>query len=166
MENNRLLRRTASRWTARPTLELPSAIAGREIITGPLSRPQGDGPSARLNRRARVSTLIVGAAAIVLLASVSTSAHAAEDSTRIMHEHHACAAVLGFDPSERRYDACIRSLDRTASLSERSGLAASNRSLCAQQGLNPGTSAFAICVVKAEQFPSGSGRNGAVVPAP
>ena len=54
-----------------------------------------------------MSTLIVGAAAIVLLASVSTSAHAAEDSTRIMHEHHACAAVLGFDPSERRYDACI-----------------------------------------------------------
>src|SRR5437667_12821412 len=104
---------------------------------------------------------IVSATAIVLLASVDTSAHAADDAGRITQERHACAAILGLDPSERPYDACIRSLDRTASYFERSGLTASNRSLCDQKGLNPGTSAFAICVVEAEQLPSSSGRGGA-----
>ncbi len=112
------------------------------------------------------SALIVSAATIVLLASVHTSAHAAEDSARIMPERHACAAILGLDPSERPYDACIRSLDRTAYYFERSRLTARNRSLCDQKGLNPGTSAFAICAVEAEQLPSSSGRGGAVVPAP
>src|SRR5260221_10027456 len=57
------------------------------------------------NRHPRVSASVVGAAAIVLLASVSTSAHAAEDSTRISH---ACAAVMGFDPSEEPYEDCVR----------------------------------------------------------
>jgi hypothetical protein len=110
--------------------------------------------------------LIVGAAAIVLLVSVSTSAHAAEDATRIMHERHACAAVLGLDPSEEPYDDCIRSLDRTLSQLAQPELTARNRSQCAQKGLNPETSAFPICVVKAEQFPSNSGRDGAVVRIP
>jgi hypothetical protein len=49
------------------------------------------------NSHPRVSALIVGVAAIVLLASVSTSAHAAENSTGISH---AWAAVMGLDPSE------------------------------------------------------------------
>jgi hypothetical protein len=110
-----------------------------------------------------VSALIVGAAAIALLASASMSAHAAEDSTRISH---ACATVLGLDPSEEPYEDCVRSLDNTLSRLKRSELTASNRRQCARNGLNPGTSAFDTCVVKAEQFPSGSGRDGAVVPAP
>jgi hypothetical protein len=121
------------------------------------------GDHRRYNRRPRAAAFIVGAAAIVLLASVSTSARAAEGSTRITH---ACAAVMGLDPSERPYDDCVRSLDRTVSQLERPELAAGNRSQCAEKGLNPGTSAFAICVVKAEQFPSRFGRDGAVVPAP
>jgi hypothetical protein len=99
MENNRPFRRTASRWTARPTLELTSAMR----------------------------TLIVGAAAIVLLASVHGSAHAAEGSTRIMQERHACSAILGLDPSERPYEDCIRSLDRTLSQLKRSEAVAGAR---------------------------------------
>jgi hypothetical protein len=105
MDNNQPFRRTASRWSARPTLELTPALG----------------------------TMIASAAAIVLLASVHAS-YAAEDSTRIMQERHACAAILGLDPSERPYDDCIRSLDRTLS------------------------------VVKVEQVSSDSGRNGAVAP--
>jgi hypothetical protein len=121
------------------------------------------GDHRRYNRRPRASALIVGAAAIVLLASVSTSAHAAEDSTLIMH---ACAAVMGLDPSEEPYADCVRSLDRTVSQLERLELAAGNRSQCAEKGLTPGTSAFGTCVVKAEQFASRFARDGAVVPAP
>jgi hypothetical protein len=114
------------------------------------------------NWRPRVSALIVGAAAIVLLASVPTSARAAEDTTRI---GHACAAVMGLDPSEEPYEDCVRSLDKTLSRLKRLELTNSNRSQCAQKGLNPGTAAFDTCVVKAEQLPSGPGRDGAVVPA-
>jgi hypothetical protein len=114
------------------------------------------------NWRSRASALIVRAAAIVVLASVHTSAHAADGATPIMQERHACAVVLGLDPSELPYDECIRSLDRTLSQLRRSELAASDRSLCAGKGLSPGTSTFAICVVTAGQSPSGSGRDGAV----
>jgi hypothetical protein len=101
----------------------------------------------QMENRRRVSALIVGAAAVVLVASVSTSAPAAEDSTRISH---ACATVMGFDPSEEPYEDCVRSLDTTLSQLKRAKLTASNRSLCARKGLNPGTSAFDTCVVKAE----------------
>jgi hypothetical protein len=165
METNRPFRRTASRSTPRPTLEFPAVMGGKGNHHNSPLAPQGDGLSAPLNWRTRASALIVGAAAIVLLATVHTSARAAEGS-RIMYERHACAEILGLDPSERPYDACIRSLDRTVSQLQRSEVAASNRSLCAQKGLNPGTSAFNACVVKVEEFPSGSGRDGAVVPAP
>jgi hypothetical protein len=163
MENNWSFRRTASRWTARPTRELASAMGRKGDHHSSPFAPQEDGPSARLNRRPRASALIAGAAAIVLFASVSASAHAAEDSTWISH---ACGVVLGLDPSELPYDDCVRSLDRTLSQLERSELTASNRSQCTQSGLNIGTAAFDTCVVKAELSPSGSGGDGAVVPAP
>ena len=155
MENNRRSRRPTSRWTARTALKLPSAKGRRDDHHRSPPAVQGDGPSAPLDRRASASALIVGAAAIVLLVSVSTSARAAEDSTRISH---ACGVVLGLDPSELPYQDCVRSLDRTLSRLKRSELDASNRSQCAQKGLDPGTSAFDICIVKAEQF--------RVVPAP
>jgi hypothetical protein len=97
--------------------------------------------------RARVSALILGAAAVVLLASVSTSARAAEDPTRISH---ACGVVLGLDPSDLPYEDCVRSLEKTLSRLKQSELTASSRRQCAQKGLDPGTSAFDTCVVKAE----------------
>jgi hypothetical protein len=162
MVNNQTFRRTASRWTTRPTPELPLGIARKGDHHSSALAPQGDGRSAALDRRAGVSAVIAGAAAIVLLASVSTSAHAAEDTTRISH---ACAA-MGLDPSELPYDDCIRSLHRTLSQLKRSERVAGNRSQCVQQGLDPGSAAFDTCVVQAELFPSGSGRNGAVASAP
>jgi hypothetical protein len=63
------------------------------------------------------SLKIVGAAAIALLASANTFANAAGNLSRTALEQHACAVVLGLDPSGRQYDTCIRSLDR--SLAER-----------------------------------------------
>jgi hypothetical protein len=113
------------------------------------------------NRRHRVSASIVGAAALVLLASVSTSGHAAEDTARI---GHACATVMGLDPTTEPYQDCIKSLDRTLSRLKRLERSTSSRNQCAQKGLDPGTAAFASCVVQAEQVQSGSGRDGAVVP--
>ena len=98
---------------------------------------------------------IIAAAAVVLLASASTFANAAENSARLAREQHACAVVLGLDPSGRRYNVCVRSLDKSLSELDQARLATqldeSKRSACAQKGLTPGTPAFAVCVVNAEQ---------------
>jgi hypothetical protein len=113
----------------------------------------GLGPSARPGRRATASAVIVGAAAIALLAFTHTSVSAAENSSRMAQEHHACAVVLRLDPSGRQYDTCIRSLERSLSEWDRAALVSTNRSTCTKKGLQPGTPAFALCVVNAGQYP-------------
>lgn len=59
----------------------------------------------------RNSVKILGAAAIVLLAAGNTLANTAESPARIAQEQHA-RAIVGLDPWEWRYHACIRSLER------------------------------------------------------
>ena len=107
-------------------------------------------PLRRKTQRVGASALLLGTAAITLLASVHISANAAEDSTHIAQEQHACSVVLGLDPSERPYDICIRSLSKSVSEAEQIGQIKSARRVCAAKGLNPGTSAFATCVVRTE----------------
>jgi hypothetical protein len=107
--------------------------------------------SAPSSRRTTHSAKIIGAAAIALLAAGNTFAHAAENPARLAHEQHACVVVLGLDPTGRRYDACIRSLERSLSEWTNARLVSTDRSACARDGLQPGARAFAVCVVKAEQ---------------
>ena len=106
---------------------------------------------AQSSRRTTHSAKIIGAAAIALLAAGGTFAKAAENPVRLAREQHACAVVLGLDPSERRYDACIRSLERSLSEWNYARLVSTDRSGCKRDGLQPGTRAFAVCVVNAEQ---------------
>lgn len=105
-----------------------------------------------LYSRATLSVEIIAAAAVVLLASASTLANAAENPARLPREQHACAVVLGLDPSGRRYSVCVSSLDKSLSELDQARLATrldeSKRSACAQKGLTPGTPPFAVCVVK------------------
>ena len=115
------------------------------------TQTQGRDPCARLSRRMTLSVKIIGAAAIALLAAGNTFANAAENPARLAQEQHACAVVLGLDPLERRYDACIRSLERSLSEWNYARLVSTDRSACARDGLQPNTRAFAVCVVKAEQ---------------
>jgi hypothetical protein len=122
------------------------------------------GPSARLGRRATASAVIVGAAAIAVLAFAHTCADAAENSSRMAREHHACAVVMGLHQPGDLYDTCIRSLSKSLSEWDRARLVASDRSACAQRGLQPGTPAFAVCVVTAGQSPADAGRYQAMVP--
>jgi len=114
---------------------------------------QGCDPSARFGRRTRASALIIAAAAVALLASAQAFARAAENPPRMAQEHHSCAVVLGLDPSGDTYDTCVRSLDRSLSEWDQTRLVESNRGACAQKGLEPGTPAFAMCVVNATQSP-------------
>jgi hypothetical protein len=93
--------------------------------------------------------LRLAAAAIVLLASASTLANAAENPARLAREQHTCAVVLGLDPSSHRYNACLRSLDRSLSEWDYAQSVSTDRNKCKRERLQPGTAAFAVCVVKA-----------------
>jgi hypothetical protein len=79
-----------------------------------IAQKQERGPFACISRWAARSARLAGAAAVItLLASPQTFANAAEGSSRMAQERHACSVVLGLDPLDRRYDTCIKSLDRT-----------------------------------------------------
>ena len=117
-------------------------------LTSPnLTRPQLRHSSARGTH----SVAIIAAGTVGLLASASTVANAAEDAPRLAQEQHACAVVLRLDPSGRPYDACLRSLDRSLSVWDYERSIATDRRTCDRDGFQPGTSAFAVCVVKAAQ---------------
>jgi hypothetical protein len=131
-----------------------------------VAQKQERGPIACISRWAARSAKLAGAAAVItLLASPQTFANAAEGSSRIAQEGHACSVVLGLDPSDRRYDTCIRSLDRTLAEWDQAQVVQTDRRACSDKGLAPGTSAFAVCVVNAEQSPTNTGRYGSTVPA-
>ena len=122
-------------------------------ITEPnVTRAQSPNLSPRLGPRTTRLVKIIGAAAIALLAASSTLANAAENLARLAQEQHACAVVLGLDSSGRRYDACIRSLETSLLEWDYARTVSTDRNACARQGLQPGTPAFAVCVVKAERF--------------
>ena len=119
-------------------------------------------PSDRLSRRATRSVKIIALAAVALLAAANTFASAAENPTRTAREHHACAVIMGLHQPGDLYDTCIRSLEKTLSELDQARLLSTNRTRCAQEGLKPGTPAFAVCVVDAERSPAEVGRNAAI----
>jgi hypothetical protein len=121
-------------------------------LTSPnVARTQLGNSSVRVSRRTTHSLKIIRAAAIALLAAGNNLANAAENPARTAKEQHACAVVRGLDPLDRRYDACIRSLDRSLSECDYARLVSTDRGTCAQEGLQPGMPAFAVCVAKAQQ---------------
>ena len=131
-----------------------------------IAQKQERGPLACISRWAARSAKFAGAAAVItMLASPQTFANAAEGSSRIAQERHACAVVLGLDPSDRRYDTCIRSLDRSLAEWDQAQVVQTDRRSCADKGLMAGTSAFAVCVINAEQSPTNTGGYRAIVPA-
>jgi hypothetical protein len=118
--------------------------------------------SPRLSRRTTYSVKIIGAAAIALLGSAGTFANAAENSSRMALEQHACAIVMGLHQPGDLYDTCIRSLNKSSSELDQARVARHDRHACARNGLMPGTPAFAVCAVTAEQPPTNAGRHQAI----
>ena len=123
-------------------------------------------PSDRLSRRATRSVKIIALAAVALLAAANTFASAAENSTRMAREHHACAVIMGLHQTGDLYDTCISSLEKTLSGLDQAKLVSTDRTTCAQQGIKPGSPAFAVCVVHAEQSPADGGGNAAIAAVP
>jgi hypothetical protein len=110
--------------------------------------------NSSFGRRATSSAITAGVAAIALLAGASNFANAAENSSRMAQEQHACAVVMGLHQPGDLYDTCIRSLNKTLSELHQARLASSEQSACVEEGLKPGTPTYAVCVVKAEQPPT------------
>jgi hypothetical protein len=70
------------------------------------------------------------AVSAAMLLSVAPAALANSPSaSRMAQEHNACAVVLGLDPSEAPYDACVRSLDSNFSQSDSGTLFQSRNSV-------------------------------------
>jgi hypothetical protein len=120
-------------------------------IASDVSRPQGCDTTARPNRQAKAAPIITAVAAIAVLAFAPVSAGAAGDSSRLAREQHACTVVMGLHQPGDLYDTCIRSLSKSLSGLDQARLVHKERTLCSQRGLKPGTSAFAVCAVTAEQ---------------
>ena len=123
-----------------------------------IEQAQAGDPSARISRRTVPSFGIIGAAAIALLACASSVADAVETTPRMAQEQHACAVVMGFHQPGDLYDTCIRSLNKTLSGLDQERLASKDRTACVQEDMQPGTRAFALCVVNAEQSPADASR--------
>jgi len=129
-----------------------------------INQAQACEPSARPFRRATPSVRIISAAAIALLASISTVANAAETTPRMAQEQRACAVVMGLHRPGDLYDTCVRSLSKTLSELDQARQVSKDRSACVQEGLQPGTPAFALCVVNAEQSPTDASHYAGIVP--
>lgn len=129
-----------------------------------IHQAQGRGTFARFRHQPAGCVKLVGATVIAVLAGANNFANGAENSSRISQEHHACAVVLGLDPSDRQYDTCIRSLDRSLTEWDQAQAVQTNRRVCTEKGLEPGTGDFAVCVVKAEQSPTIADGYGTVIP--
>ena len=128
------------------------------LTSSNIAQTQGHDPSARHSRRTTPSVKIISAAAVVLLASANTFANAAENSTRMAREHHACAVIMGLPQPGDAYDTCIRSLDKSLSELDQARLVSTDRSKCTKERLKPGTPAFAACVADPQQSPADAGR--------
>ena len=116
-------------------------------IVSDIGRSQGCDTTARPSRRAKAAPVVAAFAVIAGLALASVSVGAAEDSSRMAREQHACAVVMGLHQPGDLYDTCIRSLSKSLSGLDQARLAKSQRSECAENGLTPGTRAFDVCVV-------------------
>jgi hypothetical protein len=104
----------------------------------------------RLVRQARLAA-VTALAAVTLLVFAAISAHASQGSSQDPRVYHACAVVLGLNPSETDYYACVVSLSRSLSAVREAQAVESDRRACAQKGFAIGTSAFDDCVVQADQ---------------
>jgi hypothetical protein len=121
------------------------------LTSSSIGQTQEHHRSARRNCWKTPSAIIVGAAAVTLLASANTFAYEAGNASQMALEHHACTVVMGLHQPGDLYDTCVRSLNKTLSELDQARLASTDRSACAQNGFRPGTPGFAVCLVNAEQ---------------
>ena len=60
---------------------------------------------------------------------------------------------MGLNPANADYAMCVARLQLTAARMDQAAAVERDRNACMQNGLQPDTSKFALCVVDAEQVP-------------
>jgi len=102
-------------------------------------------------RRPAMRVAPVALSAVMLAACAYNPANAdSATSERVAQIRHACGVTMGLDPSGGDFDACQRSLTQTLTAMDQARLVEADRKACMNQGLQPGTSDFALCVVNRE----------------
>jgi hypothetical protein len=94
-----------------------------------------------------MASAVISGAAVAVLAPALAFGQAAQNLPQTAREHHACALIMGLDPAGELYGTCIRSVDRSLAEWDNQKLVETGRNACFQQGLKPGTSGFADCVL-------------------
>jgi hypothetical protein len=90
------------------------------------------------------------ASALILAACAVTPADAQSSTpARTAQARQACATTMGLNPANIDYDLCVASLQQTIAGLDQATLVERDRRACMAQGLEPNTSAFALCVVDA-----------------
>ena len=121
-------------------------------------------PRRRLGARIAVAAaVLIGAAALAMLASAHAFAAPTADisTSPAAKAQHACAVVLGLDPSQAPYQDCVASLARNLPKAAPQALASMDRPVlttrqradlaCADAGLDPTSSAFGRCALDVDQ---------------
>jgi hypothetical protein len=117
----------------------------------------------------RRSPPVLGSLALIIVVigiGAAASAHAfaepADQATHPAQEHHACAIVLGLDPSEAPYQDCVAVLERnlpprdpppaiaSAGSADRTTRHKANAA-CADIGLEQGSLGYGRCVLDVDQ---------------
>ena len=90
-------------------------------------------------------------ASALILAACAVSPADAQSSTpaRTAQAREACATTMGLNPANVDYDLCVASLQQTIAGLDQAALVERDRRACMAKGLEPNTSAFALCVVDA-----------------
>jgi len=102
-----------------------------------------------------MSGLPILASALVLAACAANPADAQSSTpARTTQARQACATTMGLNPANIDFDMCVASLQQTMAGLDQAALVERDRRACMAKGLEPNTSAFALCVVDAEQISS------------
>lgn len=90
-------------------------------------------------------------ASALILAACAVSPADAQSSTpvRTAQAREACATTMDLNPANIDYDLCVASLQQTIAGLDQAALVERDRRACMARGLEPNTSAFALCVVDA-----------------
>jgi hypothetical protein len=81
-----------------------------------------------------------------LFAASASNAADADMSARKAQLHHACADVMGLNPSESPYQSCVLSLQQSLSHIDDATQVDRARHACEGRGLKPDSRDFAVCV--------------------
>ena len=117
------------------------------------ARRSPDGPDhTRMTPTAPLRCVAILATALAVAACAPNPADAQSSTpARVSQVRQICADTMHLNPTEADHEACVDSLLQTLAGMDEARLVETDRAACMNQGLQPGTREFAICVVDRER---------------